>query len=242
MNIGEGINKTGGDKMKKTLCILLVLSSLSSAFSQQDLDLLEEFGKQAFIIDSLQKVIRADREMLSIIANNYKIHTFDELIKSSTKQSVQRDKQLIGNNEEVSSVLYDLEIYFDAEEMIAKKFDVAKINHAKMQLNQIKQKSDKLDQLKDKMEYYQVFHEELKRIIEKLIILDGDGQDGRKARGDALIQKLKFQDIMSELSNYMYNYYDYANYPYLSNIVMEIIKRKYPDADADITDLLRKLQ
>jgi hypothetical protein len=49
--------------------------------------------------------------------------------------------------------------------------------------------------------------------------------------------------VLSEISVYIFNYdFNFTYYPYLSNIVLEIIKRKQPDADADISDLLNALQ
>jgi len=49
------------------------------------------------------------------------------------------------------------------------------------------------------------------------------------------------KEIMAELSDYFYNYsFDFAEYPYLTGIVMEIINRKQRDANADISDLMRE--
>lgn len=176
------------------------------------------------------------QEALANIVNAYK-KPFDDLLHSSTKMSVQRDLQLVGNNVEVSTVLRDLEKYFSAKELLEKKFDAAQIKNAQNQLNQIQQKSVLLDKLKENIEYYQDFNNALKETTGKLVELD----KRKIADGDTEIQKLKFNDIVLELTDYMYNYYDFSNYPYLSDIVLEIIKRKRPNADADITDLLRKL-
>ena len=49
------------------------------------------------------------------------------------------------------------------------------------------------------------------------------------------------KEILAELSDYFYNYsFDFAEYPYLSGIVMEIINRKQKDANADISDLMEE--
>ena len=186
---------------------------------------------------ALEAKEKGKAEAVASIVNSYKNRAFDDLIKSSTKLSLQRDMQLIGNNTEVKQILNDLSLYFNAEELLAKKFDAAAVKDIQTQLNQIEQNSTLLDKLKDKIEYYQDFNNALKETINKLINLDKQ----KEASGDSEIQKLKFQEILSELSNYMYNYYDYSNYPYLSDIVLEIIKRKQPDADADIKDLLSRL-
>lgn len=177
-------------------------------------------------------------EVLTAVITNYNNKKFDDLIRVSTKLSVYRDMQLVGNNEEVKRILSDLEKYFNAGELLARKIDAAQIKNEQIQLNQIKQPSPLLDKLKKNIELYSDFNNELKKTIEKLVDFD----EKNKAYDETEIQKKKFQQILSELTDYMYNYYDYDNYPYLSDIVFEIIKRKRPDADADISDLLKKLQ
>ena len=182
---------------------------------------------------------KGKNEVLANIVNSYKNNKFDDLIKSSTKPAVRRDMQLVGNNMEmeVKQILSDLEKYFDAEELLAKKFDAAQIGKAQLQLNQIKQPSKLLDKLKENIEYYKDFSDKLKERVENLVELDK-----QKVAVDSETRKMKFQLIVTELSNYMYDYDEYGNYPYLSDIVLEIIKRKKSNADADIRDLLIRLQ
>jgi DNA repair exonuclease SbcCD ATPase subunit len=194
--------------------------------------------KQAHEQKLLEEKEKGKNEALADVVNSYKNKTIDDLIKSSTKLSVRRDRQFVSDNAEVKAVLSDLETYFNAEELLAKKMDAGQLNDIRVQLNEIKQQSALLDQLRENLEYYKNFNDELKKTIEKLVDLD----KRKVADSDTEIQKLKFNEIVSELADYMYNYYDYGNYPYLSDIVLEIIKRKRPNADADITDLLKKLQ
>ena len=178
------------------------------------------------------------QEVLAGITNLYKNKSFDDLIKFSTKESVLLDMQLVGNNAEIKPILNDLLVYFNAKELLAKKFDIAVIKNTQSQLAQVKRQSVLLDKLKENIDSYQDFNNELKRTINNLTNLD----TRKSADGDAEIQKLKFNEIISELANYMYNYYDYGNYPYLSDILLEIVKRKHSNADVDISDLLKKLQ
>ena len=47
---------------------------------------------------------------------------------------------------------------------------------------------------------------------------------------------------MAEISYYIFNYdFNFMDYPYLSVVVLEIIKRKAPNPDAKISDLLQQL-
>jgi hypothetical protein len=167
-------------------------------------------------------------EILVNITDSYKNKKFDDLVNSSTKLSVQRDMKLVGSNEVLKTVLSDLEKYFNAKELLAQKFDAAKIKDAQAQLNQIQQPSESLDKLKENMENYRTFNDGLKETIEKIIEL-GKGQS---VTGEE-IQRQRFNEILAEFSSYIFNYdFNFMDYPYLSDIVLEIIKRKQPDPDA----------
>jgi len=183
------------------------------------------------------KIEKEKYEVLANVVNGYKNEKFDDLIKSSNLLSVQRDKQLVGYDAETKQVLSDLEAYFYAEIMLANKIDVERIKNALTQLNEIKQQSELLDKLKKNVKYYEMFNYELKKTIGKIVKLDED----YKADEEPQFQVIKFNKILSELEDYKLNFYDYENYPYLSNIIIEIILRKCKNADADINDLLIKL-
>jgi peptidoglycan hydrolase CwlO-like protein len=215
--------------------LITVISKLNQTIADNDKQI--EKAKANSITSADKAKNDGKAEALASIVNSYKNRPFDDLIKSSTKGSVDRDMQLVGNNPEVKPVLNDLQIYFNAQELLSEKFDAVKIKNAQTQLNQINRQSKLLDALKEDVDFYQNFKTALKETISKLVNLD----KRKSADGDPDIQKLKFNDIVTILTDYIYNYYDYTKYPYLSDIVLEIIKRKQPNADADITDLLIKL-
>lgn len=216
-------------KQKKDSIIIL-----QSTISEKDKQIIRE--KRNGEAKAREEKEKGKKKALSTVVIMYQ-ESFDELIRSSTKASVVRDMQLIGNNQEAKPVLNDMQIYFNAQELLLEKFDAVKIRNAQMQLNQITRQSKLLNVLKENIEYYKDFNTALKETIGKLVSLDNQ----KSANGDSEIQKMKFNDIVTILTDYMYNYYDYAKYPYLSDIILEIIKRKQLDADADIRDLMIKL-
>ena len=56
------------------------------------------------------------------------------------------------------------------------------------------------------------------------------------------IQKNKLIMILDEISLFVFNYdFNLNSYPYLSDVVLEIFKRKQPNPDAEISDLMQKL-
>lgn len=175
-------------------------------------------------------------EAMASILNSYKNRSFDDLIKFSSRESVNRDLPILGDNPDVKSVLNDLLIFFYAQDLLSEKFDATQIKNAQTQLNQIKHQSKLLDAVKEDVEYYKDFNAALKETVSLVVNLD----KSKSADGDAEIQELKFKEIVV-LLDFLYNYYDYSKYPYLSKIFIEIVKRKKPNADADISDLLIKL-
>ncbi len=106
-------------------------------------------------------------------------------------------------------------------------------------MEQIKRESALLSKLKETIGNYQVFNEGLKETLGKIVVLDkAEAVSGMSKE----IQRKKFDKILAEISAYIFNYdFNFSNYPYLSDIFLEIIKRKQPNPDADISDLLKRL-
>ncbi|MBE0574158.1 hypothetical protein IH575_04620, partial [Candidatus Dojkabacteria bacterium] len=114
---------------------------------------------------------RGKKEALESLVNSYK-KPFDDLIRSSSNESVLRDIQLIGDYPEIIQVLTDLQIYFNAKQLLAMKFDLEHLKNATAQLNKVKQNSALLDRLKESINSYQTFNDGLKETLGELIKLD----------------------------------------------------------------------
>ena len=179
-------------------------------------------------------------EVLNQLINTYKNKSFDDLIYSSSITSLQRDKQLIGNNTDVKQIIIDLETYFNAEKLLSNKFNISQVKNVVSQVALIKQKSKLVTTLKDNLDNFKTFNDDLNTSIQNIIAIDKKeivkGMDGQ-------IIKSKLNKILSELSKYIFDSnFNFVDYPYLSDIVLEIIKRKQPNPDADISDLLNKTE
>jgi hypothetical protein len=184
------------------------------------------------------------KEVITIIINKYKNRKIDDLIKISTKETLLNDKQLIGNNTEISEILSDLEIYFKGKELLTQKIDLIKLNNTISQINQTKQQSTIIIDLKDKLENNSTLSLKLKETILNIVVYDnksskkymiGEGID-KQTREDKLNKV--FSVLMPFISGYDLNFNDY---PYLFNIVLDVIKRKQSNTDEDISDLINKL-
>jgi len=226
--------------LKKVEFLTATVASLNKNIQQKEIELAEE--KRIGLQKANTEKENGKKEILDIIISSYKNKLFDDLLMSNTKLSVQRDLSIIGTSTEVQPIINNLESYFSGEELLAQKFDSIQIKNVLTQLNRINQQSQLLDKLKEQLKFYQEHKIELKRTIEKLIDLD----KRRNAKNIQKIQELKFNEILNEFYNsmhsYIHNYYNYRTYAYLSDIVLQLIKRKKINVDADITDLLKKLE
>ncbi len=92
--------------------------------------------------------------------------------------------------------------------------------------------------LTDKLKNYDLCCDGLKTANNKIIEIDK-----KFTTNDDYSQETKLQDILIELAWYFRNYrFNFTDYPYLSDIVLEIMKLKQKDTNADIKDLLEKLE
>lgn len=179
-------------------------------------------------------------EILNKLLNTYKNKSFDELIKSSSITSILRDKQLIGNNTDVKQIITDLETYYTAEILLSNKFNALQVKDAISQVTLIKQQSKLVTTLKDNLDNFKTFNEGLNAAIQNIIAIDK--KEFVKGMSEQVI-KSKLNKILSELSKFIFDYnFNFVDYPYLSDIVLEIIKQKQPNPDANISDLLKKIE
>jgi hypothetical protein len=179
------------------------------------------------------------KSSLASIFNTYKTKSLDDLIQSSTLESVKRDKALLENNTDLNQLFEDLIACFEAKELLKNRIDAAKAKSFQMKLGQIKNKSVVIEKLKSDIENYESFNSGLKESIGKLNVLDN--KESVAGMSDD-VQKMKYNKILSEISAFIFNYdFKFNDYPYLSDIVLEIFKRKQPNPDAEISDLMQKL-
>jgi hypothetical protein len=179
-------------------------------------------------------------EILDKLLNTYKNKSLDELIKSSSLTALLRDKQLIGNNTDVKQIIFELETYFNAEKLLSNKFNASQVNNALSQLPLIKQQSKLVPTLKDNLDNFKAFNDGLNTAIQNIIEIDKI--ELVKGMPKEVINS-KLHKVLSELSKYIFDYnFNSVDYPYLSDVVLEIIKRKQPNPDADISELLKKIE
>ena len=180
------------------------------------------------------------KEVLDQLKNTYLGKEFDDLISSTSIGSINRDKELIENNTEISQLIFDLEIYFISKEILSNKFNSEKTKDAISKLDSLHSKSQQqVENLKNNLENYELMNENLIDAIKKII--ERDEKETSNGLGSSVIQS-KLNKITSILSDYIFQLdFIITDYPYLGEIYLEIIKRKQPNPDTNIMDLLKKL-
>jgi hypothetical protein len=184
-----------------------------------------------------QKYIAGQQSVFHQIAIKYQSMSFNDLVNISSKASVERDLPLVGDNDAAKQKLQNLQKYFVAQSMLEYKYDAQNMQNALNHLNSITEKSELLDKLKTRIEDYKLCSDALKITIGKILKLDNNFN-----ANDDYAQKTKLQDILVELAWYFRNYqFNFTDYPYLADIVLEIMTKKQRDANADMSVLFSKL-
>jgi hypothetical protein len=182
-----------------------------------------------------QKYTEGQQNAYNQIAQTYN-KPFDELIKLLTKQTVERDLLLVGNNETVKKKMQNLQKYFVSKQVLEERYNEKKVETAQNQLKDIEQSAFVKD-LADKLVDYKLCNDGLKTTINNILKIDKEFSSN-----DDYTQKTKLQDILFEISGYFRNYrFNFEDYPYLSGTVLEIMKLKQKDANTDIKYLLDRL-
>lgn len=226
-NKSESLFKQKNDSIK-------LLSKQAGDVSKQLFD-----EKQKCRQNLREENIKGKNEVKSEIISNYKNKKFDDLILSSSKISIQRDLLLIDNNTDIKNVLNDLNIYFEAKAIFEKRYNTEQLKGIQSQLNLIKQQSSLLDKLKENIDNYQTFNNGLIDCLLKIDEIDKKETVG----SDKVLINLKYNKILSEISTYIFDYdFNFIDNPYLSDVLLQLIKLKKPNPDADISNLIKKLQ
>lgn len=213
--------------------LTIKVTELNKQISIKDKQIIQEkeLGEQK----SIQEKEKGKQEVLNQIIQTYN-KSFDELIKNSTLNTVERDMSIVGDKTVVQQTLLSLQIYFNSELVLGQKYSEQKVENAITQLKSIEQ-TELVLKLTDKLNKYKLCNDGLTTTIDKII-----ESDKKFVANDEYTQETKLNDVLNELAWYFRNYrFNFTDYPYLTGIVLEIIKLKQKDANTDIANLKEKL-
>jgi hypothetical protein len=198
--------------------------------SNKELDALRESHSKLLMIEKE----KSKNEIITLIIESYN-QSFDELIKSSSSQSIKRDLRIIGTNTAIQRKLDQLLIFFESETILNAKYNAENVANSKVKLSKIEQ-SELVISLFGKIDKYGQRNEGLVKTLDK-ITLDGIFEASDE---DEHIKKLNI--TLSNLASFYRNYkFNFLDYPYLTDIILEVQKLKQKDSNADIKALKDKL-
>jgi hypothetical protein len=142
--------------------------------------------------------------------------------------------------------LSDLQKYFSAKSLLAEKYNEQNLKNTVTQLGTVKQKYEAVSDLKKSIEGYKSKNDGLKDMITKINALNDVSDKKSIMAVDADSRLEKRNRINTIINAYIFDYdFNFADYPYLSKILVEIIKTKQRNTDAnankDMGYLLKEL-
>ena len=213
--------------------LIIRVKELENLISAKDKQIAQEkeLGQQK----SIQEKENGKSEILNLIIQTYN-KPLDELIINTNIKSVERDMSIVGDKSIVQQKLLSLQQYFNSEQVLNEKYSEQRVENALTQLKSIEQ-TELVLKLIDKLSKYKLCNDGLKSTIDKILEIDK-----KFVANDEYTQKTKLNDVLAEIAWYFRNYrFNFIDYPYLSQIVLEIIKLKQKDANTDIAILKEKL-
>jgi hypothetical protein len=225
---------TGRDNLKsKCDSLEEVLSRLRTEISKRDT--LIEKEKQKGIDNSKEELQKGQAEIKGKLMEAY-CKPLDERIMFFTLNAVERDLKIIGTNSSVADSLLSLQKYYQSKQVLNEKFNEQKVTDAINKLKELKE-TNLVRDLSHILGNYKEWNLALKLTIDKII-----EKDKKFIANDREDQDQKLTAVLFELTGYFRNYqFDFQDYPYLSKIILEILKSKQNDANSDITKLKEQL-
>jgi hypothetical protein len=202
-------------------------------------DLQKKINEKKEEVEEAKKRVKdqfLDNISLTYLSNN----NFDDLINSSNIQTLQRDRDLLGNklltNKRLKQKFDDLKVYYTSKALLDMPFNETKVKTARQKLSTIKTKSKLIPELNENLEYYLDAYQGFTDCLDAIKSIDLKGMVNGKGRP---IEMIKYNNIVAEISSYIKDYgLTYSNYPYISEILFKIIDKKYRNVDANIQTLL----
>lgn len=182
-------------------------------------------------------------EILDQIRNKYHGKSFDELIVKSNFENVTFDIQLLsGNKAQPLQVMNDLKTYFEAKKQLAKKYNSLEVDKALNSLKNVEQ-TGKVKELILTLESYKSISDELTKAIEGII--DLDNRKSVYGQPKEILLK-KYEEITGQFSllylEISKNNLSLSDFPYIIEVVDEILAVKRKGLDTDMSDFLEKVK
>ena len=164
---------------------------------------------------------------------------FDQMVQTMSSETINHYISIFKKDANLLDKLNKALIFIEARNLLNKKYDKDSIDEALSKIQNLGIKSELKDDLEEKLKMYGYSNDYLKQTV--INIIDKDKKFYAND-GDDDTTELKRWLILKEISDFIYNYsFTFDKYPYLSNIISEILDKKFNDINIDISYILEKL-
>ena len=157
------------------------------------------------------------------------------LITSSNLQTITREAPIIGNDADIKKKMDAMKVYFEAKSLLVAKYNEAQINDAVKKLQAIEPQTTSVKSLTGVLEKYKENNDKLTELVKVIIDIDK-----KYLAIDEDTQIAKQNKLFPEIYRFIgENSFNFVDYPYLSDIMNDIILKK-KDVNYEIADFLKK--
>jgi hypothetical protein len=189
--------------------------------------------------NEVNRLYTSNKEYMDFLAQLNQLYSgpLDSVIKYTTIFSVVKDKKLLSSNNLFPKRLNEIQIYFNASQLLTERYNAIKIEAAKSELRKI-ESSNAVESLIGYLSYYSVINNSLRKTIDSISKID----QTQKVRFDPILQNRKQKEILVKIAEfYRDNEHELGIYVYLDMIVKRLLRLKVENADADVSIYLSQL-
>jgi DNA repair exonuclease SbcCD ATPase subunit len=225
--------KTENSKLK------VEISNLENASLKKDSTYSKEKLTYENSINVLSEELKTQKQGMQIIRNqlmDFYNKPFEELVGITSLNTIQRDLKIL-ENEPIQKKLKSIQIYHESKLALSEKYNEIRVKEILDQLNSL-EKNEANKKLIEHLVSYKYRNQFLQEALAEIIKVDLE--EGER-ENNKLIRPIKFEKVISPLTAYFDAYKtNFFEYPYLNDIIVEIIQKKENNVDADLNYLLQR--
>ncbi len=174
--------------------------------------------------------------IINAMIDVYASYSLDELIEKTGPEIIELQSSIVGPSfETTGKKIKHIQKYYGGKKLLEEKYSGEKIASCINQLKSIPE-SSLTKELIDVLGKYKFYNDELKATLKGIMEIDKKEISFDRVTGD-----MKNGKIMVIMARYIYNWSNFRKYPYISNVVFNIIQQKVKDPDADISAIYAQL-
>ena len=233
----DGLEKSTLKKENSKLKV--EISNLENASLKKDSTYSKEKLTYENSINVLSEELKTQKQGMQIIRNqlmDFYNKPFEELVGITSLNTIKRDLKIL-ENEPIQKKIKSIQFYHESKLALSEKYNEIRVKEILDQLNSLEKNEANKKLIEHLVSYkyrYQFLQEALAEII-RVDLEEGERENNK------LIRPIKFEKVIRPLTAYFDAYKtNFFEYPYLNDIIIEIIQKKENNVDADLNYLLQR--